>query len=95
MRILPATREQLTRHMTGAVLALLIAILALASPTPAVAEGQPRIAEQYGIVSLLLNVVRVGPAPSCLIAAPGPARPPRLQRIGDPPCGNAPADAAG
>ncbi len=38
--------------------ALALLALALAAPSPAMAEGRIRIAEQYGIVYLLLNVAR-------------------------------------
>ncbi|KOF54745.1 MULTISPECIES: ABC transporter substrate-binding protein [unclassified Achromobacter] len=38
--------------------ALALLALALAAPSPALAEGRIRIAEQYGIVYLLLNVAR-------------------------------------
>lgn len=51
-------RDRFIRAATGAGLALALAVLALASPTPALAEGRIRIAEQYGIVYLLLNVAR-------------------------------------
>ncbi|MDQ8031885.1 MAG: ABC transporter substrate-binding protein, partial [Bordetella sp.] len=51
-------RDRLTRYATCAGLAVLIGTLALAAPTPARAEGQIRIVEQYGIVYLLLNVTR-------------------------------------
>lgn len=53
-----ALRDRLIQAATGAGLALILAVLALASPTPAMAEGRIRIAEQYGIVYLLLNVAR-------------------------------------
>lgn len=53
-----AVRDRLVQAATGAGLALILAVLALASPTPAMAEGCIRIAEQYGIVYLLLNVAR-------------------------------------
>jgi len=54
----PATKQRLARYLSAAVLAVLIAVLALLAPTPALAEGRLRIAEQYGIVYLLLNVAR-------------------------------------
>lgn len=58
MLLTNAARERLARYATGALLALSLAGLALAVPTPALAEGRIRIAEQYGIVYLLLNVAR-------------------------------------
>ncbi|SAH83070.1 nitrate/sulfonate/bicarbonate ABC transporter substrate-binding protein [Bordetella ansorpii] len=58
MRPVETSSERFTRVLTATVLALLIAVLALASPTPAQAEGRIRIAEQYGVVYLLLNVTR-------------------------------------
>lgn len=58
MRFSSALRDRLVRIATASGLALTLAILALASPTPAMAEGRIRIAEQYGIVYLLLNVAR-------------------------------------
>ncbi|WP_144637041.1 ABC transporter substrate-binding protein [Bordetella genomosp. 13] len=58
MRPVETSRERVTRVLTATVLAVLIAVLALASPTPAQAEGRIRIAEQFGIVYLLLNVTR-------------------------------------
>ncbi|WP_459616315.1 ABC transporter substrate-binding protein [Bordetella sp. 2513F-2] len=53
-------RASLARYLTGGLLAAFLAVVALASPTPAQAaeSGRIRIAEQYGIVYLLLNVVR-------------------------------------
>ncbi|MBV7485151.1 ABC transporter substrate-binding protein [Bordetella sp. BOR01] len=54
----PTTKERWARYAGATMLALVIALLALASPTPALAEGRLRIAEQYGIVYLLLNVAR-------------------------------------
>lgn len=58
MRPVETSSERFTRVLTATVLALLIAVLALAAPTPAQAEGRIRIAEQYGVVYLLLNVTR-------------------------------------
>ncbi|ARP97198.1 ABC transporter substrate-binding protein [Bordetella genomosp. 13] len=58
MRPVDPARDRLSRLATATLLALFIAVLALASPTPAMAEGRIRIAEQYGIVYLLLNVTR-------------------------------------
>lgn len=58
MRLTSTLRDRLVQTATGAGLALMLAVLALASPTPAQAEGRIRIAEQYGIVYLLLNVAR-------------------------------------
>ena len=58
MRPVETSSERVTRVITATVLALLIAVLALASPTPVQAEGRIRIAEQYGVVYLLLNVAR-------------------------------------
>ncbi|MCD0501521.1 ABC transporter substrate-binding protein [Bordetella petrii] len=51
-------KQRLARYAGASALALVIAVLALVSPTPALAEGRLRIAEQYGIVYLLLNVAR-------------------------------------
>jgi len=58
MRLTSTLRDRLVQTATGAGLALILAVLALASPTPVMAEGRIRIAEQYGIVYLLLNVAR-------------------------------------
>lgn len=58
MRMTLVARDRVVRFVTGALLALTLAGLALAVPTPALAEGRIRIAEQYGIVYLLLNVAR-------------------------------------
>ena len=51
-------KDRFAQVLTSAGLALVLAVLALASPSPAQAEGRIRIAEQYGIVYLLLNVAR-------------------------------------
>lgn len=51
-------QERVNRAVSAGVLAVVIAVLALASPTPAIAAERLRIAEQYGIVYLLLNVAR-------------------------------------
>ena len=57
-----STTETITqragRAVSAGLLAVMIATLALLSPTPAMAEGRLRIAEQYGIVYMLLNVAR-------------------------------------
>ncbi|ANN80796.1 ABC transporter substrate-binding protein [Bordetella flabilis] len=53
-----SSRERVARIVSATLLALVLAVLALISPTPALAEGRLRIAEQYGIVYLLLNVAR-------------------------------------
>lgn len=53
-----STHDRFLKAVSAAALALVLAVLALASPTPAMAEGRIRIAEQYGIVYLLLNVAR-------------------------------------
>ncbi|OZI15943.1 nitrate ABC transporter substrate-binding protein [Bordetella genomosp. 7] len=58
MHKLSPPRHRLRRYLGAAFLALVIAVLALLSPTPALAEGRLRIAEQYGIVYLMLNVAR-------------------------------------
>src|SRR5690606_35479420 len=58
MHKLSPSRHRLRRYLGAAILALVIAVLALLSPTPAMAEGRLRIAEQYGIVYLMLNVAR-------------------------------------
>lgn len=46
------------KALTSAAVAASLAVLALSAPTPALAEGQIRVAEQVGIVYLMLNVVR-------------------------------------
>lgn len=46
------------RYLTSAAVALSLAALALASPGPALAEGRIRVAEQFGITYLMLNVAR-------------------------------------
>lgn len=52
-------KQHVGRAVGAGLLAVAIAIMALVSPTPAVAEeGRLRIAEQYGVVYLLLNVAR-------------------------------------
>ena len=43
------------RWLGAGALALILALLALACPTPALAEGRIHIVQQYGIVYLLLN----------------------------------------
>lgn len=48
----------LTRTLPAAALSLTLTAVALAVPTPARAEGRIRIAEQFGIVYLLLNIAR-------------------------------------
>jgi NitT/TauT family transport system substrate-binding protein len=53
-----SSRARVARIVSATLLALALAALALISPTPAWAEGRLRIAEQYGIVYLLLNVAR-------------------------------------
>jgi NitT/TauT family transport system substrate-binding protein len=58
MLLLISSRARIARIVSASLLALALAVLALASPTPALAEGRLRIAEQYGIVYLLLNVAR-------------------------------------
>lgn len=58
MRSHETVRQRLARYVSASLLGAFIAVLALASPTPALAEGRIRIAEQYGIVYLLLNVAR-------------------------------------
>ena len=58
MRLSAAAKDRFAQVLTSAGLALVLAVLALASPSPAQAEGRIRIAEQYGIVYLLLNVAR-------------------------------------
>lgn len=55
MRLSSDCRDRLVRTSTGAGLALMLAVLALASPTPAVAEGHIRGAEQYRTVYSPLN----------------------------------------
>lgn len=46
------------RYLTSAAVALSLAALALASPGPALAEGRIRVAEQFGVTYLMLNVAR-------------------------------------
>ena len=46
------------RNVTSAAVAVSLAALALASPTPALAEGKIRVAEQFGVTYLMLNVAR-------------------------------------
>lgn len=58
MRSHETVRQRLARYVSASLLGAFIAVLALASPTPALAVGRIRIAEQYGIVYLLLNVAR-------------------------------------
>lgn len=50
MRLSSTRRDRLVQTATGAGLALLLAVLALASPTPAMADGHVPIAQQPGIV---------------------------------------------
>lgn len=50
MRLSSTGRDRLVQTATGAGLALILAVLALASPTPAVADGHIPIAQQTGIV---------------------------------------------
>ncbi|MFQ1062307.1 ABC transporter substrate-binding protein [Bordetella trematum] len=50
--------SRLQRFLSASVLALFIVLLALSAPTPVQAEGRLRIAEQHGIVYLLLNIAR-------------------------------------
>ena len=56
--IMNALRAKITKYGMGSALAVFLSVLALASPTPALAEGKIRIAEQFGIVYLMLNVAR-------------------------------------
>lgn len=58
MRTRPTLRPRLTRLASTFGLAASLLTGTLALPTMAQAEGQLRIAEQFGIVYLLLNVVR-------------------------------------
>lgn len=57
-RIFLSLRDRLLKIAPAAGLALILALLALASPTPAQAEGRIRVSQQFGIVYLLLNVVQ-------------------------------------
>jgi NitT/TauT family transport system substrate-binding protein len=52
------SRDRFFKIVSAAAVALVLGVLALASPTPAMAEGKIRISQQYGIVYLLLNVVQ-------------------------------------
>jgi len=55
----PSAPSAFVRYVTSVAMAAVLVVLALASPTPAVAaEGRLRVAEQFGIVYLLLNVAR-------------------------------------
>ena len=58
MAMTESIKQRVGRVVGAGLLAIAIAVLALLSPTPAMAEGRLRIAEQYGIVYLLLNVAR-------------------------------------
>jgi len=63
MNAFKSIRQSLARllsakYLTSAAVAASLATLALAAPTPAVAEGKIRVAEQFGIVYLMLNVAR-------------------------------------
>ncbi|RYH19820.1 MAG: ABC transporter substrate-binding protein, partial [Alcaligenaceae bacterium] len=63
MNAFKSIRQSLARllsakYLTSAAVAASLATLALAEPTPAVAEGKIRVAEQFGIVYLMLNVAR-------------------------------------
>lgn len=58
MSLFQSLRGSLPRYLTTAAVALSLGVVALASPTPALAEGKIRIAEQFGIVYLMLNVAR-------------------------------------
>jgi NitT/TauT family transport system substrate-binding protein len=58
MSLSVSSRARVARIVSATLLAFVLAVLALISPTPASAEGRLRIAEQYGIVYLLLNVAR-------------------------------------
>lgn len=58
MSLFQSLRESLPRYITTAAVAFSLGVVALASPTPALAEGKIRVAEQFGIVYLMLNVAR-------------------------------------
>jgi NitT/TauT family transport system substrate-binding protein len=58
MPLLIPARARVARIVSACLLALALAVPALLAPMPAHAEGRLRIAEQYGIVYLLLNVAR-------------------------------------
>ncbi|MGY8525574.1 ABC transporter substrate-binding protein [Paracidovorax citrulli] len=51
-------RHRFLRHAVPFLLIVALGVLGLGLPRPAHAEGRIRIAEQYGVVYLLLNVVR-------------------------------------
>ena len=53
-----AERPSLARRFTATLLTVSMGVAAFAASAPAQAEGQLRIAEQFGIVYLLLNVAR-------------------------------------
>ena len=57
MRLSSTRRDRLVQTATGAGLALILAVLALASPTPAMADGQIRIAQQHGVVDCVDGAV--------------------------------------
>src|ERR1700761_2484982 len=53
-----AARSSFARRLTATLLTLSTAAAGLGAAMPAHAEGQLRVAEQFGIVYLLLNVAR-------------------------------------
>jgi NitT/TauT family transport system substrate-binding protein len=54
----PLKRTRFARRFVTAFVALAVSAAGLGVASPAHAEGQIRIAEQFGIVYLLLNVAR-------------------------------------
>jgi NitT/TauT family transport system substrate-binding protein len=58
LRAASRATSQLARRVAVAALAAVLGVAALGVPRPALAEGQIRIAEQFGVVYLLLNVAR-------------------------------------
>lgn len=56
--IMNTFRAKVSKYGLGTALAVFLSAVALTAPTPAIAEGKIRVAEQFGIVYLMLNVAR-------------------------------------